>query len=272
MRREKDSKGFTEAEYLASYKNDVYGKISVAVDILLLRMKEDLSCMQTLLIQRKAHPFLDCWALPGGFLGEEESAYEAACRKLREKTGIEGIYLEQLYSMNQPERDPRMRIIDIAFTGLIPYSEHREAKSEDAAWFDITHTGEQIALHNEERDVHIVYELQEKAFPNGIITVRNYVPRPVSEEILAFDHSEIVLEGLMKLRNNVLLSDCAFNLVPNEFTLPDLQKVYEVILGSELYKANFRDKMAGKIVAKNKLMKPLSGNRVANVYSYKLIE
>ncbi|MBO7649927.1 MAG: NUDIX hydrolase [Lachnospiraceae bacterium] len=273
MAEKRNADGLNEAEFLAAYSPGDYERPSVTVDVLLLRMKKDLSCLQTLLIRRRNHPYIGCWALPGGFIEMNESAYESACRELKEETGIDGIYLEQLYAMNQPDRDPRMRVIDIAYTGLIPYDEQKEAEAgddaEDAGWFDITFSDRKISLDGAERDVHIEYSLTEKSFRNGNIVVRNYVPKPVSEERLAFDHSEIVLEGLTKLRNKVLLSDCAFNLVPKEFTLPDLQKVYEIILGTDLYKANFRDKMASKIEALHYVAKPISGNRVANVYRYK---
>ena len=273
MAEKRNADGLNEAEFLAAYSPGDYERPSVTVDVLLLRMKKDLSCLQTLLIRRRNHPYIECWALPGGFIEMNESAYESACRELKEETGIDGIYLEQLYAMNQPDRDPRMRVIDIAYTGLIPYDEQKEAEAgddaEDAGWFDITFSDKKISLDGAERDVHIEYSLTEKSFRNGNIVVRNYVPKPISEERLAFDHSEIVLEGLMKLRNKVLLSDCAFNLVPKEFTLPDLQKVYEIILGTDLYKANFRDKMASKIEALHYVAKPISGNRVANVYRYK---
>lgn len=273
MAEKRNADGLNEAEFLAAYSPGDYERPSVTVDVLLLRMKKDLSCLQTLLIRRRNHPYIGCWALPGGFIEMNESAYESACRELKEETGIDGIYLEQLYAMNQPDRDPRMRVIDIAYTGLIPYDEQKEAEAgddaEDAGWFDITFSDRKISLDGAERNVHIEYSLTEKSFRNGNIVVRNYVPKPISEERLAFDHSEIVLEGLTKLRNKVLLSDCAFNLVPKEFTLPDLQKVYEIILGTDLYKANFRDKMASKIEALHYVAKPISGNRVANVYRYK---
>ncbi|MCR5531467.1 MAG: NUDIX hydrolase [Lachnospiraceae bacterium] len=273
MAEKRNADGLNEAEFLAAYSPGDYERPSVTVDVLLLRMKKNLSCLQTLLIRRRNHPYIGCWALPGGFIEMNESAYESACRELKEETGIDGIYLEQLYTMNQPDRDPRMRVIDIAYTGLIPYDEQKEAEAgddaEDAGWFDITFSDKKISLDGAERDVHIEYSLTEKSFRNGNIVVRNYVPKPISEERLAFDHSEIVLEGLTKLRNKVLLSDCAFNLVPKEFTLPDLQKVYEIILGTDLYKANFRDKMASKIEALHYVAKPISGNRVANVYRYK---
>ena len=270
MKEKRNADGLTEAEFLAAYRPGDYERPSVTVDVLLLRMKKDLSCLQTLLIRRRNHPYIGCWALPGGFIEMNESAYESACRELKEETGIEGIYLEQLYTMNQPDRDPRLRVIDVAYTGLIPYDDQKEAEAgddaEDAGWFDITFSDKRIILDGADRDAHIEYSLREKSFRNGNIVVRNYVPEPVSEERLAFDHSEIVLEGLMKLRNKVLLSDCAFNLVPKEFTLPDLQKVYEIILGTDLYKANFRDKMASKIEALHYVAKPISGNRVATVY------
>ena len=272
MKQKLNDKGLTEAEYLQAFDINEYERPAVTVDILLLRMKENLSCMQTLLIKRKEHPFLDYWSLPGGFLDSKESAYDSACRVLKEKTGIDGIYLEQLYTMNQPERDPRMRVIDVSYIGLIPYADRANAKenaSDDTAWFDISYTKQGITLSNSDHSERITYTLEERIFPNGIISVKNYVPKIASESALAFDHSEIVLEGLSKLRNKVLLSDTAFNLVPAEFTLPDLQKVYEVILGIELYKANFRDKMANKIVSMDRREKPISGNRIAAVYKYK---
>ena len=271
MDRIVNAKGQTEEEFLRTYRPEEDTCSGVTVDILLLRMKEDLSCMQTLLIKRKEHPYLGCMSLPGGFLDLKESAYESACRVLKEKTGIDGIYLEQLYTMNQPERDPRMRVIDVTYIGLIPYSKQREMNqnsSADLAWFDISFTKDEICLRNDEINMCIRYSLMERTFPNGIIVLKNYVPKAETTEKLAFDHSEIVLEGLSKLRSKVLLSDTAFNLVPVEFTLPDLQKVYEIILGTEHYKSNFRDKVKDKVLCLNRREKPISGNRIAMVYRY----
>ena len=183
------------------------------------------------------------------------------------------MYLEQLYTMSQPDRDPRMRVIDIAYIALLPYDKAGEAKAGDDAkdvlWFQITYENHTIKLQNKERNICIEYALIEKEFSNGVLKIKNYIPEQISEETLAFDHAEIILEGLMRLRNKVSYTDVAFNLVPREFTLPDLQKVYEVILGEELYKTNFRSKVKNKVVSLEKSGKPLSGNRKAALYQYR---
>lgn len=264
--------GLTEEEFLARYQPGNYKRPSVTVDMMVLRMMQKLEGMEILLIQRKNHPYIDTWALPGGFVDIDESAYHAAARELHEETGLQDVYLEQLYTMSQPDRDPRMRVIDIAYIALLPYDKAGEAKAGDdakeALWFQITYENHKIKLQNKERNISIEYALIEKEFPNGVLKIKNYIPEQISEEALAFDHAQIILEGLMRLRNKVSYTDVAFNLVPREFTLPDLQKVYEVILGEELYKTNFRSKVKNKVVSLGKSGKPLSGNRKAALYQY----
>lgn len=265
--------GLTEEEFLARYQPGNYKRPSVTVDMMVLRMMQKLEGMEILLIQRKNHPYIDTWALPGGFVDIDESAYHAAGRELQEETGLQDVYLEQLYTMSQPDRDPRMRVIDIAYIALLPYDKAGEAKAgddaKDALWFQITYENHAIKLQNKERNICIEYALIEKEFSNGVLKIKNYIPEQISEETLAFDHAEIILEGLMRLRNKVSYTDVAFNLVPREFTLPDLQKVYEVILGEELYKTNFRSKVKNKVVSLEKSGKPLSGNRKAALYQYR---
>lgn len=270
-KRNKD--GLTESEFLEQYNPGDYERPSVTVDMMVLRMKEDLSCLQTLLTQRKNHPFIECWALPGGFVDMKESAYEAACRELQEETGLTNIYMEQVYTMTQPNRDPRMRVIDIAYMALLPYGENplpvAGDDAKDADWFDVYFLPDKLILKNELRNITIKYDLLKKEFKNGRLVIKNYVPVLKSEDALAFDHSEILLEGLMKLRDKVSHTDMAFNLVPEEFTLPDLQKVYEIILGKELYKTNFRDKVKQKVVILDRKYKPISGSKIATLYKYK---
>lgn len=118
---ERNAAGLTEAEFLANYNPGDYERPSVTVDMMVLRIKQDFSCLQILLIKRKDHPFINCFALPGGFINIRESAYEAACRELQEETGLTNIYLEQIYTMSKPDRDPRMRVIDIAYAALLPF-------------------------------------------------------------------------------------------------------------------------------------------------------
>lgn len=265
--------GLTEKEFLARYNPGNYERPSVTVDMMVLRMSERLDKLKLLLIKRKNHPCIEQWALAGGFIDITESAYDAACRELQEETGLTDVYLEQLYTMSQPNRDPRMRVIDIAYIALLPFNKSSKVVAGDdakeAMWFDVSLTNDELILYNTEQNITIKYNLINKKFKNGVISIDNFVPQLASEEALAFDHAEIILEGLFRLRNKVEYTDIAFNLVPREFTLPDLQKVYEVILGKDLYKANFRNKINNKIVDLNKTGKPLSGIRTSALYKYK---
>lgn len=269
MKDVKNAKGLTEAQFLASYKPGNYEKPSVTVDMLIFTIDEKLKNLKILLIQRKDHPFINCWAFPGGFIKMNESAYESACRELKEETGLENVYMEQLYTMSKPDRDPRMRIIDIAYMAFIPQREVNAGDdAKDAKWFDITFTENSLELYNSENNVSINYSLEEKVFRNGIIQLINYIPISKSEERLAFDHAELLLEGLTRLRNKVNYTDIAFNLLPEEFTLPDLQRVYEVILGQTLYKANFRDKVKEKITELDYKIKASSG-KMSQAFKYR---
>ena len=194
-----------------------------------------------------------------------ESAYEAACRELQEETGLTNIYLEQIYTMSKPDRDPRMRVIDIAYAALLPFGYQANVKAgddaKDALWFD-------FRFHNEEKNIHIKYQLETKTFKNGILTIENKIPVQ-DGNVLAFDHADIILEELVRLKNKVMYTDIAFNLVPQKFTLPDLQRVYEILSQKSLYKSNFRDFVQEKIEALDITAKPFTSSRSSKVYQYK---
>lgn len=261
--------GLTEEEFLAQYKPKNYERPSVTVDMLVLGMSASLDGLKILLIQRNNHPYIDSWALAGGFVGMKESAYEAACRELEEETGLTDVYLEQIYTMSQPGRDPRMRVIDIAYMALIPETPVRAGDdAKDAMWFDIVFTDEVLRLEHKEKGIVIEYKLQKKTFRNGRVKIDSLIPILNSEDSLAFDHAQIVLEGLMRLRNKIEYSDIAFNLVPEEFTLPDLQRVYEIILGRSLYKTNFKSSLANKIIPLNRKGASIVGNKASALYQY----
>lgn len=269
----RNADGLTEKEFLEQYCPGDYDRPSVSVDMMILAMDKSLGSLRTLLVQRRNHPYIDCWALPGGFVGIDESAYEAACRELEEETGLKDIYLEQIYTMSQPDRDPRMRVIDIAYMALVPLKNVESMvragdDAKDALWFDIRMTEKNLIFSNEERGIHIEYSLKKKIFKNGVIKVKNYVPEAVGEEKLAFDHAQIILEGLMRLRNKAEYSDVVFNLMAKEFTLPDLQRVYEIILGKKLYKANFRDKIVDKVMLLDKKGISITGRKSSALYRY----
>lgn len=255
------------------YQPGKYERPSVTVDMLILGMNKQLDGLKVLLIQRKNHPCIEQWALAGGFVNIDESAYSAACRELEEETGLKDVYLEQLYTMSQPDRDPRMRVIDIAYIALMPVAKVKAGDdAKDALWFDVLFKEDLLVLSNQEKNIEIRYRLQKQIFENGRIRIENFIPKLDSEDALAFDHAEIIVEGLMRIRNKVEYSDIAFNLVPEEFTLPDLQRVYEILLGKSLYKANFREKIVDKIEQIDKKGNSIIGKKRANLYRYNSVQ
>lgn len=250
MKELRNKDGLTEAEFLAEYNPGNYERPSVTTDILILGMNKDYSSLKLLLIKRGDHPFLGSWALPGGFISPNETAYVAATRELKEETGIDDVYLDQIYTFTKPGRDPRTWVMSIAYLSLI--SNLREVSgqddADDAAWFDLKFTDDSITIKNDEKGVAIEYSLKKETFRNGALQYQNYIPTLVSTDALAFDHVEIIIEAMKKLREQIIYSNQAFCLVDKEFTLPELQAVYEVILGKKLYRKSFRDMAERKIM------------------------
>lgn len=189
--------------------NTKHEKISVAVDVLLFTIADDK--LQIVLTKRSKDPFKDMYCLPGVSLREDETPEEAAERSLRERTGLNDIFLEQLYTFGNTDRDPRSRTISISYFALTDPEKLLSSKLSEPA---ILMPVDRIS--------------------NGRIK-------------LAFDHKKIVEYGRMRLKGKVSYSDIAFEFVPEDFTLPQLQKVYEILLGEELYKANFRKMISPKV-------------------------
>ena len=175
----------------------------VTVDLVIFTVRDD--GLQVLLVQRGAAPFKDRWALPGGFVREEEPLEEAALRELEEETGVRDVYLEQLYTFGEPDRDPRGRVITVAYFALIAGDRQTLAAGTDAA--------------------------AARWWPAG------------SPPALAFDHRQILDYAIERLRNKLEYTTVGFQLLPAKFTLTQLQRVYEAILGRALDKRNFRRKM-----------------------------
>ena len=182
-----------------------YPRASVTVDCVLFGLSEDK--LKVLLIQRAHDPFAGKWALPGGFAEMEESLEESAKRELEEETGLSKIYLEQLYTFGDLGRDPRGRTISVAYFALVQAAEHTAQGADDAS----------------------------DAGWFGI----DKLPK------LAFDHAKILDCALQRLRAKVRYQPIGFELLPRKFTLTKLQRLYEVILGRELDKRNFRKKILG---------------------------
>ncbi|MBX2921375.1 MAG: NUDIX hydrolase [Chitinophagaceae bacterium] len=179
--------------------------IKVAVDAIVFGYAKN-DGVSVLLIQRKYDPFKNSWAIPGGFVLENESLEEAVRRELLEETGIEVNYLEQLYTFGDPGRDPRQRIIAVSYFGLVKASLYQELKAstdaENAKWFNI------------------------KKLP-----------------ALAFDHKKILATAIERLRNKVRYQPIGFELLDKKFPFSDLEKLYTALLDQELNRRNFSKKI-----------------------------
>ena len=182
-----------------------YPRPAVAVDCVVFGLDLDEDDLKILLIQRLKDPFAHGWALPGGFMQMDETADAAARRELEEETGVTDVYLEQLYTFTDVDRDPRGRVVSIAYYALAKLSDHRIRAATDAenvAWFSIRE-----------------------------------LPR------LAFDHKTIIETAIERLRGKVRYAPIGFELLPPRFTLSQLQRLYEIVLEQQLDKRNFRKKI-----------------------------
>jgi 8-oxo-dGTP diphosphatase len=208
-----------------------YPRPSVTVDMVLFVYLENE--LKVLLIQRGGEPFHGQWALPGGFVMMEESLDDAARRELKEETGIDNVYLEQLYTFGAPDRDPRGRVITVAYFALLSADEalHMTIQggddADDARWWNM-------------------YDLP----------------------ALAFDHGRILDYALQRLRWKLEWTALGFLLLPQEFTLSELQSVYETVLNEPLDKRNFRRKILATGVLEETGNRREGDHRPAKLYRF----
>lgn len=287
-----EKKFLTEEEFLASYDAGKYERPSVTVDMLIFTVtsgqpdnyrKLPDKELKLLLIKRGGHPFLGKWALPGGFVKMKESLEEAAIRELKEETNVGGLYLEQLYTWGDVGRDPRTRVISTSYMALADsasLSLRAGDDSADARWFTVycKLVGEQktvtekghtllqtirLTLSHEADTLSAVIRV-DKSVEGKVTTVKRKL---VESNGLAFDHAKIIEYGIERLRNKIDYTDIAFNLMPERFTLTELQQVYETILDTELLKANFRRKIADMVTPTDEYMRD-AGHRPSQLYKY----
>jgi len=207
-----------------------YEQPAVTVDLVIFTVNQD--ALQVMLVKRAEEPFAGAWSLPGGFLKLGESLEDAAFRILEEKAGVRDVYLEQLYTFGRPDRDPRARVITVAYFALIPWKHlaaPRSQKVSDVTW----QTTERLSR-------------------------------------LAFDHKEIVRYAVWRLRAKAGYSNIVYGLLPAQFRLSDLQKMYEIILNKKLDKRNFRKRMLAADLLEETGRKDAAGaHRPARLYQFK---
>ena len=208
----------SEEAFLESYDAEAFAHPSVTVDVVLIVARDE--ALWTLLLERDEHPFRGCWALPGGFVRLEESLDRAAARVLSAKAGLEGFFLEQLYTFGRPDRDPRTRVITVAYYALVAGERLAGIRGDgmELARIDVPWEGE----------------------TGGSVTAIGAGNEPLE---LAFDHGEILGAAVQRLRGKLDYSSIGFQLLPERFTLRQLQTVHETILGRSLNKDSFRRRL-----------------------------
>lgn len=267
----------SEEEFLKDYDSSIYEKLSMTVDILILSVsseetgnyrKTDKKKMSILLVKRDDYPFKGKWCLPGGFVKIDEDLEDAPVRILKRETNLDNIYLEQLYTFGSVHRDPRMRIISSSYMALIDKNRLNENLNENACWFDIVSINEKddivdVILNNGYENINFSIKkvLKEK-------TTDRYKFVEVKNDKIAFDHTIVILSGLERLKNKIEYTDVVFNMMPELFTLGELQQVYEVILNKKLLDPAFRRIISNKVVKTNKL-KTGEGHRPSYLFKYK---
>ncbi len=267
----------SEEEFLKAYDSSSFEKLSMTADILLVSVsdqeqtnyrKTSTKMMSILLCKRGDYPYKNKWCVPGGFLDvKNETLEECAKRVLKRETNLEDIYLEQLYTFDDLNRDPRMRVVSTSYVALVDKNRLTQ-KVENASWFDVTLIEEkddlvEVTLDNGSELITFTIKkiLKEK-------TTDRYQFEVVENEKLAFDHAKVILSGLERIRNKVNYTDIVFNMMPEYFTLGELQQVYEVILNKKLLDPAFRRIIADK-VEKTKKMRTGGGHRPSYLFKYK---
>lgn len=208
---------------------DKYEKPSVTVDIVIFTIQN--KDLKVLLVKRNVEPFKGRWAIPGGFVRINESLEDAAKRELEEETGVREVYLEQLYTFGETKRDPRGRVITVAYMSLINSENIKlEATTDvsDAQWFSTL--------------------------------------KPLS---LAFDHEKILKYALQRLKWKFEYTAVAFSLLPEQFTLTQLQDIYETVFNKKFDKRNFRKKILSLNILKEEEIKKDVSHRPPQQYSLK---
>lgn len=268
----------SEQEFLKDYNSDEFEKLSMTTDILLVSVsskkqnnyrKTSKKMMSILLVKRTNYPYKDKWCLPGGFLDvRNESLDECAKRVLKNETNLSNIYLEQLYTFSDLNRDPRMRVVSTSYIALVDKNRLKENLNENASWFDVVLLEEDkekvdLVLANEDETISITIKktLKEK-------TTDRYKYQAIKNEKIAFDHPVVILSGIERLKNKINYTDIVFNMMPEYFTLGELQQVYEVIQNKKLLDPAFRRIIANK-VEKTEKVQTGEGHRPSALFKYK---
>lgn len=288
----RNERGQTEEEFLREYDATKYNRPSLTVDTLIFTIggkesdnyrKLQEKELKILMIKRKDHPFIGQWSLPGGFIEIDENLEVAAKRELSEETGINDIYMEQLYTYGDVNRDPRYRIVSTTYMALVNSLAMEIRAGDDAAdakWFTVkTVPVESKKVYCEDgyilkTVVKIKLECDDIKISGKVLYTKTVEGRVIKRDMkmiesdgIGFDHAKIIQYGLDRLKNKIEYTDIAFNLLENEFTMADLRQVYEIILDKEIKQASINRKFKHMVTETNKVRRG-KGHKPAQLYRF----
>jgi len=266
----------TNDDFLKNYDSNNYEKISLTTDIVLFSVSDieknnyrevDNKVFSVLLVKRNTHPYLGKWTLPGGFVSLDETLLECAKRVLFTETNLDNIYLEQLYTFDAIDRDPRTRVLSCSYMGLVDKNRLTSELNVNASFFNITTKRDDNYIsiefyNNVDNFTCIVEEIYDD------YGVKSY--KEINNDYLAFDHLLAIVTSIDRLKNKIEYSDIVFHIMPKYFTLKELQLVYEAILDKKLIDPVFRREISSKVKKTNKTKKD-GGHRPSSLYQYKNI-
>jgi 8-oxo-dGTP diphosphatase len=243
MKAEKNKQA--ERQFLENYDPGEFERPSVTIDVVMLTVVQ--GDLRLLVLRRAGQPFQGRWALPGGFVHMDETLDQAAARILQNKTQLSGFYLEQLYTFGDPGRDPRMRVITVAYVALVNWDR----------LVNFEHAADALLAR-----VHVPWEGEQ----GGDVALFD----SDDQLELAFDHAKLVGTAIKRLRGKLNYVPIGFQLLPELFSLRALQEIHETILGRSLNKDSFRRRMLDSgLIRSTKQREQGVGHRPAMLYRFK---
>ena len=274
----------SEKEYLSQYNINKYERPSVTTDIAAFMIRSEESDnykrdsenrLSILLVKRGVHPFMDCWALPGGFLKPNETVEECALREITEETNVVPVTILPVGVFSEPGRDPRGWIISNAFFSVITEESVKQVGGDDAAdaqWFDVSFEKDNdgdyrlsLSLRgntaSESINLDAVLTKERTKLGKRIFLIKD-------SGGLAFDHAGIIAEAVCLLRKYAQDFNTIFDFLPEKFTLNEVQKVQETILDISILPANFRRKINDYVIETDEYTQG-AGHRPARLFKRK---
>lgn len=263
----------SDEEFLKTYNSDSYEKMSVTADITLFSVSDiekknyrqiDQKAFSILLVKRNTPPFMGKWCLPGGFLSLDETLEDCANRVLITEANLNNIYLEQLYTFSDVDRDIRTRVLSASYIGLVDKNKITDKINDNAKFFNIEliEEDEIITLNLKGNDESFSSKVRKIINKNGIIKYE-----AIENNYLAFDNLLVIITSIKRLQNKINYTDIVFHMMPEKFTLKELQLVFEAILGKKILDPVFRRNMKNKVVKLDEI-KSDGGHRPAYLFKY----